>query len=102
MHMKVRSLKGLVVILALGSLEPGQAQDSFAPNVQPEQWQQLSPDTRSEMRRQYLQSLPANRRERLRTQVKRFNAMSPTKKQELCRRFRKDRGYLPPACQKLF
>jgi uncharacterized protein YktA (UPF0223 family) len=54
------------------------------------------------MRRQYLQSLSPNKREELRTQVKRFNEMPPSKKQELCRRFQKDRGYLPPACQKLF
>lgn len=90
------------MILALGSLDPVQAQDNLARPVQPEQWQQLSPDSRTEMRRQYLQSLPLNKREELRTQVKRFNEMSPTKKQELCRRFKKDRGYLPPACQKLF
>lgn len=100
--MKVSSLKGLVMILALGSLDPVQAQDNLAPPVQPEQWQQLSPDSRTEMRRQYLQSLSPNKREELRTQVKRFNEMPPSKKQELCRRFQKDRGYLPPACQKLF
>lgn len=100
--MKVRSLKGLIVILALSSLEPVAAQDNLAPPVQPEKWQQLTPDTRTEMRRQYLQSLSPDKREELRTQVKRFNAMSPSKKQELCRRFQKDRGYLPPACQKLF
>ncbi|MGA8261540.1 MAG: DUF3106 domain-containing protein [Arenicellales bacterium] len=100
--MKVRSLKGLIVILALAGLEPVQAQDNMAPMVQPEQWQRLSPDTRNEMRREYLQSLSPNKREELRTQVKRFHAMSQSKKQELCRRFKKDRGYLPPTCQKLF
>lgn len=100
--MKVAGLKGMIVLLAVGGLSAAEAQNSFAPTPEPEQWQQLSPDTRHEMRRQYLESLPPNEREKLRSQVKRFNAMSPAKKQELCRRFEKDRGYMPPACQKLF
>ena len=100
--MKVAGLKGMIVLLAVGGLNAAEAQNSFAPAPEPDQWQQLSPDTRHEMRRQYLESLPPNKREKLRSQVKRFNAMSPAKKQELCRRFEKDRGYMPPACQKLF
>lgn len=100
--MKVRSLKGLVVTLALAGLAPAQAQQNGVPLVQPEQWQRLSPDTRNQMRREYVQSLSPNKREELQTQVKRFHAMSPSKKQALCRRFQKDRGYLPPTCQKLF
>lgn len=89
-------------MLVVGGLGVAQAQNSFAPTPEPDKWQQLSPDTRHEMRRQYLENLPPNQRKKLRSQVKRFNSMSPTKKQELCRRFEKDRGYLPPACQKLF
>lgn len=101
--MAFRSIISLVaLVVAAGSVGPVQAQSSFAPDVEPEKWQDMSPDTRTEMRRQYLESLPTNEREKLRSQVKRFNSMSPTKKQELCRRFETDRGYLPPACQKLF
>lgn len=102
--MVVRSFKGLALAAAVivTGMASGQAQNSFAPNVEPDRWQELSPDGRNEMRRQYLQSLPPNKREKLRGQVKRFNSMSPSKRQELCRRFQKDRGYMPPACQKLF
>lgn len=95
-------LRGIVLALAVVGLDTVRAQDSFAPDTEPEKWQELSPDSRREMRRQYLESLPPNERKKLRSLVQRFNSMSPTKKQELCRRFKKDRGYLPPACQKLF
>lgn len=100
--MKSPCFKGILVVLAVGGLSAAEAQNSFAPAPEPDQWQQMSPDTRHEMRRQYLEKLPANKRQKLRSQVKRFNAMPPQKQQELCRRFQKDRGYLPPACQKLF
>jgi len=100
--MKLPGLKGIVLVLVVGGLDAAQAQNSLAPPPEPDKWQQLSPDTRHEMRRKYLQNLPPNKREKLRSQVKRFNALPPSKQQELCRRFQKDRGYLPPACQKLF
>lgn len=100
--MKVFGLTGLIVVLAAGGIDPAHGQSSFAPAPESEEWQQLSPDSRNEMRRQYLESLPPNKREKLRSQVKRFHSMSPSKKQELCRRFEEDRGYLPPACRKLF
>lgn len=100
--MVVHSLKGLALAILVATVAQAQAQSSFAPDAEPDHWQEVGPDGRNEMRRQYLESLPPQKRERLRTQVKRFNSMSPTKKQELCRRFQKDRGYLPPACQKLF
>lgn len=100
--MLAAGLRGMLAVLVVGGLGVAQAQNSFAPTPEPDKWQQLSPDTRHEMRRQYLENLPPNQRKKLRSQVKRFNSMSPTKKQELCRRFEKDRGYLPPACQKLF
>jgi len=101
--MKRHGLRGIFLIASLSLLAAAaQGQSSFAPSVEPENWQDLSPDTRHEMRREYLKSLPPGKREKLRTQVKRFNALPASKKQELCRRFQKDRGYLPPACQKLF
>lgn len=100
--MKAAGLMAIVVVLAVGGLNAARAQNTVAPSPDPKEWQQLSPDARDEMRRQYLEALPPNKRKKLRTQVQRFNAMSPSKKQELCRRFQKDRGYLPPACQKLF
>jgi hypothetical protein len=99
--MSAPGLKGIIVVLAVGGIGAVQAQNSFAPPPEPE-WQQLSPETRDRMRRQYLEKLPPDERKKLRSQVKRFNSMSPSKQQELCRRFQKDRGYLPPACQKLF
>jgi len=97
-----RTLTGLLVALRAGQLSGVQAQSSLAPAVEPERWQELSPDRRHELRRQYLKNLSAGERQKLRSQVKRFNAMPVSKKQELCTRFRKDRGYLPPACQDLF
>lgn len=100
--MKAPGFKGLIMVLAVGGLDAAHAQNSFAPAAEPEKWQQLSPDNRDQMRRQYLENLPPNKKEKLRSQVKRFNSMPPTKKQKLCRRFEKDRGYLPPACRKLF
>lgn len=108
--MTVRGFKGVVIGLAIGGaiggsvggIDPARAQTSFAPAVEPDQWQDFSPDRRKEMRRQYLENLPPTKREKLRSQVQRFNSMPPPKKQEICRRFQKDRGYLPPACQKLF
>lgn len=100
--MRVRGLKGLVIVFAVGGVVPVEAQNSFAPAVEPNQWEELSPDTRNEMRRRYLENLSPTKREELRTQVQRFNSMSPPKKREICRRFEEDRGYLPPACKKLF
>ncbi|MDZ7843103.1 MAG: DUF3106 domain-containing protein [Gammaproteobacteria bacterium] len=95
-------LKAMVVALAVCGFDAAQGQNSFAPPREPDKWQQLSPDNRNEMRREYLENLPPNEKRKLRSQVKRFHSLSPTKKQELCRRFEKDRGYMPPACQKLF
>lgn len=100
--MKIPRVMGIFVMLALGGLNAAQAQNSVAPTPDPNEWKQLSPDARDEMRRQYLKNLSPTKRKQLRSQVKRFNAMSPAEKQKLCRRFQKDRGYLPPACQKLF
>ncbi|MBS1269853.1 MAG: hypothetical protein MAG794_00805 [Gammaproteobacteria bacterium] len=97
-----RSLKGLIVILVFVGMQPSQAQNSLAPTVEPDRWQNLSPDTRHEVQRQYLENLPPNKREKLRSQARRFHSMPPSEKQKLCRRFEDDRGYLPPACQKLF
>lgn len=100
--MKAPSFKGLFIVLAVLGFNTAHAQNSFAPDAEPDKWQQLSPDSRDQMRRQYLESLPPTKKEKLRSQVKRFNSMPPTKKQKLCRRFEEDRGYLPPACRKLF
>lgn len=102
--MKARSLAGLILLLVLGlpGLVTVRAQEKLAPLVQPEHWQRLSPNVRNEMRREYLQTLSPDKREALRSQVRKFNALSQSKKQRLCRRFQKDRGYLPPTCQKLF
>jgi len=95
-------LRALFLVSSIALLPAANGQSSLAPSVEPEHWQELSPDTRHEMRREYLKSLAPNEREKLRMQVQRFNALPSSKKQELCRRFQKDRGYLPPACQKLF
>lgn len=100
--MRAAGLKAVVAALVVAGCAAAQAQNSFAPSPEPDKWQQLSPDNRNEMRRQYLENLPPNEKKKLRSQVRRFHSLSPTKKQELCRRFEKDRGYLPPACQKLF
>ena len=37
----------------------------------------------------------------LRDQARRFKSLPGPRKQELCRRFHRERGYLPPACQRL-
>lgn len=95
-------LKAMVVALTVCGFDAAQGQNTIAPAQEPDKWQQLSPDNRNEMRRQYLENLPPNEKRKLRSQVQRFHALPPTKKQELCRRFENDRGYLPPACQKLF
>lgn len=100
--MVARTLISLVLALTTVPVASVHAQNSLAPAVEPERWQELSPDSRREMRREYLKNLSAGERRKLRSQVKRFNSMSTTKQQELCARFRKDRGYLPPACQDLF
>lgn len=100
--MAARTLISLVLALTTGPFVLVHAQNSLAPAVEPERWQELSPDTRREMRREYLKNLSASERRKLHTQVKRFNSMPTPKQQELCARFRKDRGYLPPACQDLF
>jgi len=97
-----RVFPGVLIVMVVGAWEPAAAQGSMAPATEPEQWKGLSPDKRNRLRHQYLQSLSPRKREQLRTQVERFNRMSPEKQQELCRRFQKDRGYLPPACRKLF
>lgn len=100
--MAARAVISLVLALAAVPAASVHAQSSLAPAVEPEQWQELSPDSRREMRREYLKNLSAGERRKLRSQVKRFNSMPAAKQQELCARFRKDRGYLPPACQDLF
>lgn len=100
--MKFRGPGAIIVALTVGAAGVAHGQSSFAPAVEPDKWRQMSPDNRNEMRRQYLESLRDTEREKLRSQVQRFNAMPPSKKQKLCRRFENDRGYLPPACQKLF
>lgn len=100
--MVARALLSLVLALTMMPLASVHAQNSLAPAVELEQWQELSPDSRREMRREYLKNLSASERRKLHSQVKRFNSMSTAEQQKLCARFRKDRGYLPPACQDLF
>lgn len=100
--MRSAVLKAMVVALTVCGLDAAQGQSSFAPPREPDNWQRLSPDNRNELRRQYLESLPPNEKRKLRSQVQRFHSLPSTKKQELCRRFEQDRGYMPPACQKLF
>lgn len=100
--MAARAIISLVLALTTVPVASVHGQSSLAPAVEPERWQELSPDTRREMRREYLKHLSAGERRKLRSQVKRFNSMPVAKQRELCARFRRDRGYLPPACQDLF
>lgn len=51
---------------------------------------------------EFLLSLPEHIWKKLRTQVKRFHSMDPEKQRVLCEKFEKDRGYRPPACERLF
>ncbi len=70
-------LKGIIAALVVVGLDAAQAQNSLTPETEPQEWRQLSPDSRDEMRRQYLDSLAPNERKKLRSLVKRFNSMSP-------------------------
>ena len=69
--------------------------------LKPEQWRNLAPEQRHELRRRYLQSLPEAERRRLRGRAERFKSLPDSRKQELCQDFLSDRGYLPPACKQL-
>ncbi|HSH42379.1 MAG TPA: hypothetical protein VK973_09695 [Arenicellales bacterium] len=100
--MRSAFVTGIALVLAFTVLDPARAQNGFARPADPERRQEFSPDRRGEPGGRLLDNLPANKREKLRIQVQRFHAMPPAKQQELCRRFQRDRGYLPPACRDLF
>lgn len=100
--MKASSVVLLVLVMSFGGLDAAQAQNAMAPAAQPDDWQHLPPATRREMRRQFFNELPATKKQQLRTHVQRFRSLPSPRKRELCRQFEQDRGYLPPACQKLF
>jgi len=101
-RMMARSLLAVLLVLGVGHFPVAQAQSSLAPSAERERWQELSPDKRREKRREHLENLSASERQKLRSQVRRFNSMPTSKQRELCARFREDHGYLPPACQGLF
>ena len=91
----------LILALALWP-DAGSADPPGGPNqLRPERWRNLPPDQRHELRRRYLQALPEEERAQLRDQARRFKSLPGPRKRELCRRFHRERGYLPPACQRL-
>lgn len=70
-----------------------EAQDSFGQN-----WQSLSPDTRKQKREQYFSTLPEPQQQQLRESQRKFHALPPDQKRDLCVRFMEQNGYAPPAC----
>lgn len=65
-------------------------------------WKNLSPDLRKQKRQQYYSNLPESQQQRLRENQQRFHALPSSEKRALCKRFRRQNGYYPPACEGLF
>jgi hypothetical protein len=89
---------GLLCLLA--AVAP-RAEPPSAPTLQPEQWRDLPPEQRHQMRQRYLRSLPEAERKRLRDRAERFRSLPESSQRALCRDFQAERGYLPPACRRL-
>lgn len=62
-------------------------------------WKGLSPDSTKQKREQYFMNLPEPQQQRLRENQRKFHALSPDQKRELCGRFQEQNGYTPPACR---
>ena len=75
---------------------PVPAQDGFGPG-----WKSLSPDLRKQKREQIFSTLPEPEQQQLRENQKKFHALPPDRKLELCLRFLKQNGYAPPACRSI-
>lgn len=89
---------GLLCLLAGAA---ARAESPSAAPLQPEQWRDLPPEQRHQMRQRYLRSLPEAERKRLRDRAERFRSLPESSQRDLCRDFHAERGYLPPACRRL-
>lgn len=95
----------LVLCLSLGLTLPASlsavAQEGFGPGQGSgeQAWKGLSPDTRKQKREQYFMNLPEPQQQQLRENQRKFHALSPDQKRELCARFQEQNGYTPPACR---
>lgn len=104
MHSDSRGRKRIAVSLALvGSLmlPAAMVADGGKHLRPPEAWKDYEPGERHQMRQRYLNSLPEETRDRLRDQAKRFRELPKSNQRDLCLKFRSERGYVPPACQRL-
>lgn len=65
-------------------------------------WKNLSPDLRKQKRQQYYSKLPESQQQRLRKNQQLFHALPSSEKRTLCKKFHRQNGYYPPACEGLF
>ncbi len=72
------------------------AQEAFGQN-----WKDMSPDAREQLRQQYFSNLPESQQQRLRKNQQKFQALPGNQKRTLCQKFLSQNGYLPPTCQTL-
>ena len=70
-----------------------EAQDNFG-----QSWKSLSPDIRKQKREQFFSELPEPQQQQLRENQRKFHALQPEQKRDLCERFLEQNGYAPPAC----
>lgn len=64
-------------------------------------WKDLSPEVREQKRRQFFMSLPESKKQSLRESQLKFRSLPGDQQRAICRRFHKQNGYYPPACQNL-
>ena len=72
------------------------AQENFGQSLK-----NLPPDQRKQKRQQYFSNLPEPQQERLRENQQKFQALPGDQKRALCQQFQTQKGYIPPACQKV-
>lgn len=73
---------------------------AWNPRRNPENWQQLPPETRQRMTEdwQRFQQLPPEDRQRIQQRARQFRQAPPDERFEMCAKFRQEHGYLPPRC----
>ncbi len=72
------------------------AQENFGQSLK-----NLPPDQRKQKRQQHFSNLPEQQQKQLRENQQKFQALPGNQKRALCLQFQNQKGYLPPACQKV-
>ena len=97
--LSVRVLSVLTYMIVLGTQFV--APTTYAQNNLGQSWKDLSPEVREQKRRQFFMSLPESKKQSLRENQLKFQALPIDQQRVICQKFHRQNGYYPPTCQNL-